>query len=259
MIYAAKKILRSPKVILAEIAGLAVLGAIGAACEEWHVFSSVWFVLLASMTAASLSIVVAEQFRRLRAGCLQKLTESHFNSAPFKIEMERPATTTGLQEKIWSERRLGLAGSLVFHLGLLCLIVAGTLRALFATDATVDLIEGETLAPNAAAWSAQWPGLFAKPFRLDQPIVFESIKGSSYAGGDLRELTAKLSAGTIGVNQQLHVNGSKIYLAQEFGPAALLEWNSAQRVAALLSAKGRGNYTGEAAGDRKSTRLNSSH
>ncbi|MEI8288514.1 MAG: cytochrome c biogenesis protein ResB [Verrucomicrobiota bacterium] len=243
-----KRLLRSPGVILGEIAGLAIFGAIGAAREEWHVFSSPWFVALTAATAASLSIVVTEQFRRLHSQWRQTPVVSTFHSAPFKIEIERPATTTVPRQKVWTERRLGLAGSLVFHLGLLCLIVAGAMRALFATDATVDLIEGETLAPTAAAWSAQWPGLLARPFRLDQPMVFESIKGSSYAGGDLRELHAKLSAGNIGVNQQLHLNGSKIYLAQEFGPAALLEWNGSEHIAALLSVQGHGNFVGEAAG-----------
>ncbi|MEI7809882.1 MAG: hypothetical protein WCJ07_15495, partial [Verrucomicrobiota bacterium] len=124
---------------------------------------------------------------------------------------------------------------------------AGGLRTLFATDATVDLIEGETLAPTAAAWSTQWPGLFAKPFQLDQPITLESINGSRYASGDLRELKANLSTGEIAVNHQLHVNGQKIYLAQEFGPTALLEWSGNRREAALLTAAA-GKYAGESAG-----------
>ena len=248
MTTALKRFLRAPKVIIGEIVGITFAGALGASLPNLHIFQSVWFVALTLLTAASLVIVVAEQFRRALSQWRQPPAVASFQSAPFKTEFERPATTAIPQQKIWSERRLGLAGSLVFHVGLLCLIAAGALRALFATDATVDLLEGETLAPTAAAWSAQWPGLFAKTFQLDQPVTFESIKGSSYASGDLRELSAKLSAGTIGVNQQLHVNGSKIYLASEFGPAALLEWNGSQRVAAMLSAQGRGNFAAESAG-----------
>jgi cytochrome c biogenesis protein ResB len=231
-----KRLLRSPAVIIGELAGIALAGAFGASLPQLHVFQSGWFAALALLTAASLAIVVVEQFRRLRSQWNHSPSAAAFQSAPFRTEFERPATTTKPSQKIWSERRLGLAGSLVFHSGVLLIIFAGALRALFATDAVVDLIEGETLAPTAAAWSAQWPGLFGKPFRLDQPVTLESITGSRYPSGDLRELKAKLSTGEIAVNHQLHVNGGKVYLAQEFGPAALLEWNSTQREAALLAA-----------------------
>lgn len=244
---AIKRFLRSPKVIISEIAAIAFAGALGASLPQAHIFKSVWFAALTLPVAASLSIVIAEQFRRLRSQWRQRLTPAYFQSAPFKAEFERPATTPTPQQTIGSECRLGLAGSLVFHSGLLCLIVAGALRALFATDATVDLIEGETLAPTAAAWSAQWPGLFGKPFKLDRPVTLESVNGSRYPSGDLRELKAKLSTGEIAVNHQLNVNGGKIYLAQEFGPVALLEWNSTNREAALLAAAA-GQFEGESAG-----------
>ena len=69
-----------------------------------------------------------------------------------------------------------------------------------------------------------------------------------YPGGDLRELKAKLSTGEIAVNHQLHAGGGKIYLAQEFGPTALLEWNATRREAALLTGNGHGGYEGRSAG-----------
>jgi len=244
---ALKRLLRSPVVIIGELAGIALAGALGASLPRLHVFQSGWFAALALITAASLAIVVVEQFRRLRSQWRQQPVLAQFQSAPFHTEFERPATTQNSQVRIWSERRLGLAGSLVFHCGVLLIIVAGALRALFATDAVVDLVEGETLAPTAAAWSAQWPGLFGKPFQLDQPVTLESLSGSRYPSGDLRELTARLSTGEIAVNHQLHVNGGRIYLSQEFGPAALLEWNSTKREAALLAAAA-GKFEGESTG-----------
>ena len=262
-----KQWLRSPAVIVGEIVALTLAGTLGAVRPELHVFSSVWFAALTTITSASLLVVVIEQAKRLRAQWSQRLTPAHFDHAPFRTEFERPAqvapasgppacawphadrspSDSGCRVQIWSERRLGLAGSLVFHIGLLLLITAGALRALFATDAIVDLVEGETLAPTAAAWSAQWPGLFGKPFHLDQPITLESVAGSRYPSGDLRELKAKLSTGEIAVNHQLHVNGGKIYLAQAFGPAALLEWNGTRRAAALL-ASADGRFEGESTG-----------
>ncbi|HLP76572.1 MAG TPA: cytochrome c biogenesis protein ResB, partial [Candidatus Paceibacterota bacterium] len=241
---AIKRFLRKPAVILGEISAIAIAGTLGASLPELHVFQSVWFAIVPLLAAMSLMVVASEQFRRLRLQWTQKLTPAHFQSAPMKAEFERPATARSSQQKIWSERRLGLAGSLVFHIGLLLLIIAGAWRALFATEAVVDLVEGETLAPTAA-WSAQWPGVFGKPIQLSAPITLESVSGGRYTDGSLRELSAKFSAGEIAVNRQLHFGGNRLYLAQEFGPSALLEWSSAKREAVLLANSGGGNFSGQ--------------
>lgn len=242
-----KRFLRRPVVILGEISALALAGALGAVWPALHVFQSCWFAALAVLTAGSLAVVVTEQFYRVRAQWRQPLTPAHFQSAPFKSEWERPAITPVLQQKVWSERSIGLAGSLVFHTGLLCLILAGAWRALFGAEAVVDLVEGETHAPDAV-WAEQWPGIFARPLRLERPITLESVSGSRYAGGDLRELRAHFSAGEIAVNHQLVIGGTRLYLAQEFGPAALVEWNHTNGIAALLTSAGHGSFAGEAAG-----------
>lgn len=249
-----KRRLRSPKVIIGEIAGLALFGAVGAAREEWHVFSSGWFVALTALTAVSLSIVVVGQFLRLRAGWTLKLTESHFHSAPFRTEFERPATTSRPHLKIWSERKWGLAGSLVFHSGLLAIMLAGTWRALFATDAATDLLESETLAPQAAAWTSQFPGVAAKPFSLDREIALREVKTTRYADGDLHSLALEIKVDgaekEIQVNQEVRVGGNRIFSAREFGPAAVVEWTqngTALRRAVLLAENGAGNYEGELA------------
>ncbi len=242
-----RRFLRRPAVILGELAAIAVAGALGASLPAWHVFSSAGFAALALLAAASLAVVVGGQFQRVRSAWRPPPSPAAFQSAPFKAEFDRPAAGPVPPPAIWSGRRLGLAGSLVFHSGLLLLIAAGAWRALFATEAVVDLVEGETLAP-AAAWSAQWPGVFAGPLRLDRPVTLESVSGRRYPGGDLRELRARLSAGEIAVNHQLDFGGSRLYLGQEFGPAALLEWNASARTAALLTGGGRVAFTGQAAG-----------
>lgn len=241
-----KRFLRSPKIILGEIAAIAVAGALGAMLPEKHIFQSAGFAAVALLAAASLTVVVLEQFRRVRLQWRPAASPAQFESAPFKTEFERPATTAAPQQKIWSERRLGLAGSLVFHIGLLLLILAGAGRALFVSEAAVDLLEGETLAPTAA-WTAQWPGVFGQPLRLEQSLVLEAVTGSRYPDGNLRDLRVKLSAGEIAVNRQLHFDGSRLYLGQDFGPSALVEWNSGRRVAVLLVNDGRQNFSGESA------------
>ena len=248
---AIKRFLRKPAVILGELAAIALVGALGAAMKEWQVFSSVWFLTVTALTTVSLSFVILEQFRRLRAGWRLVPAEAHFQNAPFRAEIERPATAANPSARIWSERRLGLAGSLVFHSGLLLLILAGVLRALFATDAATDLIETETLAPQAAAWAEQFPGVIARPFSLDREITLREVKSTSYAGGDLQSLSLRLAVDgaekEVQVNQELRLGGNRIFSAHEFGPAALVEWRQngdVQRRRVLLVDAGRGDFAG---------------
>lgn len=280
--------------ILGEIATLALLCAVGAAVPQVgsatpaelarlhdsgpvvaallkllpldHVFRSVPFLALSLLAAASLTIVVIEQISRLRQQWSQRLSPAHFQNAPFRAEFESeaalefPAGASDNEVRIWSERRIGLLGSPMFHLGLLAVIVAGAFKALFGADAVVDLLEGETLPPGAAAWSAQFPGVLAGPIRLETPVTLKAVKAARYRDGDLRELKIHLetprAGGTqteeLAVNRDLRLDGQRLFLGSDFGPAALLEWQNpttnSVREAALLAEKGAGNYEGASTG-----------
>lgn len=286
--------LRSPKLIIGELGALAALCAIGAAVPQigsatdaelaWlrdggpvaalvrtfaldDIFHSVWFLVPVLFAAASLLVVVIEQFRRVRTMWSQRLTPAHFNSAPFRAEFERPVAPAGLpgepaggparnETRIWSERRIGLTGSLVFHAGLLLIVAAGALRALFATDAVVDLLENETLAPAAAAWDRQVPGLLGRPLALDRAITLRAVNSSRYERGDLRELALRLDLGgeerELAINRELRVAGGRLFLGHDFGPAALIEWRqhgtSAVRERVLLADAGRGDFEEKSSG-----------
>lgn len=274
-----KRFFRSPKVIIAELAALAFASSLGAALPQassasadelarWHnagpfvtalvkifaldhIFSSVWFLTITAAASISLAIVVVEQFRRLRTLWSQPPSADPFQNAPFRTEFERPATASEPQAKIWSERRLGLAGSLVFHSSLLAIMLAGMLRALFATDAATDLLETETLPPQPAAWTAQFPGVAARPFSLDREITLREVKATRYADGDLRSLSLRIAAGgaekEIQINQEVRLGGNRIFSAREFGPAAVVEWTqngTTLRRAVLLAETGPGNFEG---------------
>jgi hypothetical protein len=260
------RLLRSPALITGEIAAIALAGILGASIPQGetatglvyrlglnHVFRSPWFLAITALTALSLSVVVYGQFKRLRAAWSRTLTPSDFESAPFRATFERPAAAPRAVLRLWSERRLGLVGSPLLHTGILLVILAGALRALFSAEAVVDLIEGETFQP-AAAWSAQWPAVWAKPLRLTAPLTLKEVRSSQYKGGDLRSLEFKLAVGnpasvqerTVAVNRDTTVSGVRLFPASDFGPAPLLEWigpdSRASRHAVLLKDRGAGRY-----------------
>ncbi len=272
-----KRFFRAPATIVGEILAITVLGGLGAALPQtgvatatelarlqehgafvtalvdWlaldHVFTSPAFLIALAMATMSLSIVVVEQIRRL--GALWKLvpTEAHFRNAPLRHEFTRPAQGASKSVAIRVRGRLGLAGSPLFHTGLLCVILAGGLRALFGTEAVVDVYEGETLPTTVEAWGAQWPGLLGKPFRLDDPLTLNAVHEDRYPSGELKGLGLSLTfhgpEGTqvreMAVNQELRMSHGRLYMDAKHGPAAMVEWEApgapTLRTAALMEQK----------------------
>jgi hypothetical protein len=294
MLRRVKRFLRSPRLIVGEIAAIAFFGVLGAALPQsgvasaaelerfrgggplWtalvnffaldHIFRSAGFAALTLLASASLVVVVLEQLRRARAQWLSRLVPAHFQSAPFRVEFERPARLTpaegagGPRVELWTERRLGLLGSPLFHVGLLLVIVAGSWRALFGAEAGVDLLEGETLAPTAQAWAAHWPGALARPFRLEAPLTLNSVHATRYESGELRDLRVRVAVGQskgvreteIAVNRDSRAAGGRVFLTSDFGPAALLEWRPIDaapvREAVLLRSQGGGKFESASSG-----------
>jgi hypothetical protein len=289
-----KGFLRSPKTIVGEIVAIAVASALGsvfpqagtasaAELARWresagaawaliegfsldHVFRSEWFAALILVATASLAIVVVEQVRRVRVLWGWNPTEAQFKGAPYRAEFERPARSTspdgqGLAKvEVRTEGRLGIIGSPLFHLGLLLVMAAAIMRALFAVEAVVDLVEGETLSPTAHAWAAQWPGVLAKPFRLDCPVTLDAVTAGYYEHGEVRDLSARLSFATggglqstqIAINREVAAPGGRLFTDTNFGPAALLEWQGPGappvRQAVLLAPNNGGAYEGSSTG-----------
>lgn len=275
---ALKRFFRSPATIVGELLLITALGGLGAALPQAgvaapadvarlrehgpivtalvdglaldHVFTSPGFLIALGLATISLSIVVVEQVRRLRSQWNLVPTDAHFRNAPFRQAFTRPASTeAGPSTRIHTRGRLGLAGSPLFHTGLLCVILAGGLRALFGSDAVVDLYEGETLPATVEAWGAQWPGPLGKPFRLDAPLVLRSVDSTHYETGDLKALRLQLAmegpgggqVHELGVNEELATSRGRLYVDAQHGPAALVEWESPSgaslRMAVLLEKK----------------------
>lgn len=277
-LHALKRTLRSPRTIIAEILVITVACVLGATVAQagrspaaevvrlWehgplltafvrrlaldHVFTSPWFLGALTFATASLGIVVNEQIRRLRLAWIQTPTEAQFRNAPFRHEFHRPTTGPAPVPLILRSRgRLGLAGSPLFHTGLLCVILAGALGALFGVQAVVEVYEGETLPATVEAWGIQRPGPLAQPFRLDEPLRLLAVENTHYGTGELLNLRLKLAqdgsgAGLVrevGINEELRVSRGRLYVGTEHGPAALLEWDLPSapnlRTAVLLERK----------------------
>lgn len=291
-----QRFLRRPWVIVAELALLALACSAGASLPQrgtatpaelthwlesarWfrpvisglaldHVFQSAWFVGLTLLLGGSLTVVVAEQLARVRRQWSLRLTEAHFRHAPWQAEFVRARGSSidprGLENagfRTWTERRVGMLGSPVFHLGVLLVILAGACRGLFACQASVDLIEGETLAPTASAWPVQWTGACGQLFSLRQPLVLERVHFQRFENGDLREFTVKLTVTEtsrpprsveLAGHRDLSLRGGRVFLGSDFGPAAMLTWSrrgqALVREAAMMTERSGGAFAGVSRG-----------
>jgi hypothetical protein len=282
-----RRALRSPALVVAELSGIVLAGVLGASLPQAgsagpaalerlrahgpvltgvvdlfgldHVFRSAWFLGLTLLAAVSLSVVLGDQVRRLKAQWNERLTPEAFRAAPFRVEFVRdrrdgPAAPSTTLE---TRGRIGLAGSPLFHLGVLSVIAAGALRALLSVDAQVDLLEGETLGTAEDAWPGQSRGILAKPFRVDEPLTLQRIRPDYYPNLDLKDLAVDLRLGAgpgtrtaeVGINREARLAGGRLFLGSDHGPAVLLAWggrSGESRKAALLRSVARGRYEGGA-------------
>lgn len=253
-----KRALRSPLVIVSEISGILLASVMGAFWQQNHIFQSPAFAGCCILAAASLAVVLVEQFRRVRFSWNQVLTPSHFKNAYFKAAITRPKSfqDTPPRIEITTRNQGALLGSPVFHLGLLLLMIAGAVRALFSSEAAVDLVEGESLPPLAQSWPAQWTSSLAKPICLDVPLTVATVRPINYQNHELKGLSVGLGIETIGsssqaelaLNRDFHRAGVKLRLDSLYGPAPVIEFSapgvSPHKQAVLMAPDGAGNFTG---------------
>ncbi len=255
-IHSMKRFLRSPAIIMAEIVvitlasvtgvvypqagavdgealaqlreSLPALAALGQDLALDRVFRSVWFLVAVALAFASLLVVAVEEVRRL-----------------FRTRF----------------RPFAPAGGLFIHVGLLLVILAAALKALFGAEATVDVLEGETLPPTSAAWAVQKPGVLVSPLRIANPITLETVDAHRYRGGDLQSLAVRLRlagdataprVADVPVNGSMDVSGVRLFVGHDYGPAALIEWQGKvgepAKTAALLKHERGRRFEGVLAG-----------
>jgi len=218
-----------------------------------HLFTSPVFLILVVLAMASLTVVLKDQLARawrLQRGASRATGSS---GAPYRREELFPGEIPAgvLPAEVRIRGAVGVWGSPLFHLGILLIVVAGILRALFGADAVVDLLAGETLLPRSDPYGRQWPGLLAKPFAFPVAVRLEELHVTRYPSGETRwvEGTLRLGEGPAGALVPIAVNGPvtrafhTLYLRTIGGAAVLLDvqhGSGSERHAILLREAGRG-------------------
>jgi len=211
-----KRFLRSPTLIVVEIAVITLAGVAGTLFTQdlasERVFRSGWFLGAVSLAFISLLIVAFDQIRQL-------IRSRSLRFAPLGVVM--------------------------IHIGLLLVILAAALKALFGVEAMADLLEGETLPPTASAWAVQKPGKLVAPLQVANSVTLESVNARRYPSGDLQGLAVRLRFSEttprvvdMPINESVEESGARLFVGSDYGPAVLFEWRGATgavtRTAVLL-------------------------
>jgi hypothetical protein len=252
-----KRFVRSPRVIVFELLAIALAGLplsfIPQASDEAgaarfaadhpalaslfkalafdRVVHSPWFLALIVLAAASLAVVLVEQWQRLFRQWREALSEANFRGAPFRRELDFPAGEGAPPPAVYrTSGKLGLVGTPLFHLGLMLVVLAALVKVLFSAEAALEVTEGEVVEPSSNDYLGRAMGPLGRPFALTMPVRLEQLSPTRYASGDLLGLSAKLGvqeAGgwrttEVGVNEPLDLGAERLYLGLGHGPAALL-------------------------------------
>lgn len=276
-----RRFLQKPTVVIGELAAIALASVLGATIPQsgtatagaiemfrapvWvasvvdllgldQIFSSAWFLTLVALAGCSLSLALNDQWRRAWRLWRRRGGSGKLSGAPFRYEVEVPLSEPLRERRVCTRDslRLGLWGSPLFHLGLWLLVAAGLLRLLFGTDAVVDLVVGETLPPSPSAYGAQWPGLLARPFSLQDPLTLLDLQVETYPGGSLQQFSAEVEVGgerrTVAINAPLSSGAEMLYLTSTYGPAVQLVTDlggALEGHTLLLYVAPGGRYSGE--------------
>lgn len=248
--------LRSPRTILVEVGAAAVFGVLLASVpqvgapadhDRWRelyplpmrLVEALWldriatspgFLALLACAAGSLAIVIAEQVRRVRRQWRAPVAGPDLPGAQYRVRFERAARGGGAGARLETTGRVGPLGSPLFHVGLMIVMIAAAGRALFWSEAIVDLVEGETLPAGSSGYAAGWKGFLARPFALEVPFRVEDIRIESYPSGETKGVAARAALGSapveLGVNRPVRAGTTSLYVTQALGPAAVVRWTA---------------------------------
>lgn len=259
-----KRFLRSPKTITVELLGIAsavgLMTTVPQAADraDWlgfasrrpelasvvrlllldRVLHSPWFGGLLVLAAASLGIVLVEQWQRALREWREPLIEASFRSAPYSREGSPIGNLpAGAGATFSTTGRLGLWGTPLFHLGVMLVLVAGLARALFASEAVFELVEGEGIGDGGSVPVEVSGGPLAAAFHAPEALRLLQLQPSRYPSGRLQALLASLAVGEgkeartveVSINSPLTWGVQALYLLASHGPAALVRLSANDR------------------------------
>lgn len=219
-----------------------------------HIFGSIWFLAVMSLTALALSLTVADQFGRLmrikrpagggmpvkpcgiaatfHADSMQGLSEISFCIRTFLkdkgyriIEFNKGKDRLST---VASKGRSGRWGMAIFHLGLLVVVLSGLWGMVFYSRGLAQVMLGETIQGHPSDWLFHDGGLLARELDTDFTMRLDEMKVDYWPDGRKRHIESRITVKTkdrpeislpLSVSTPIDYNGFTIYQGLDFGYA----------------------------------------
>ncbi len=217
-----------------------------------RIYTSVWFLSLIAIITCSLSCSLYYQIKRAMTPPGTGSGSKPVSQPPslsyaaavtekaLRLVMRQRGyhpSTAGSSDSslIFTKNGVGLWGGVVFHLGLLCIILAGLWNAGLQRRGLVILTVGETFSGQSGKWASTRTGILTGPFTPKLTARLDSFQPRYWDSGQVKAIHSKVSvtasggksrAVPISVNHPGYINGIKLFLSGDYGYALDLLLNS---------------------------------
>ncbi len=242
-----------------------------------RVFTSYWFLTLVVLTTASLGYSLYLQIKRnLRqvAGSGTENSEHRpqaeeklifidkdrdwINSVLKKRGYDENRRVSNNQRLVFSKNTLGKWGGVLFHSGLLLVIIAAITVLCFQKRGFVQLIEGELFDGRDISFLVKNKGVMASEFNTGFQTHLTRLEHSYWKGGNLKLLESSMeiirgnekSDQQVSINNPLSVDRTSIYQSNDYGYALsfILKRPSGKEIVSHFTINRAGNLQKYAAG-----------
>jgi cytochrome c biogenesis protein len=218
-----------------------------------QVYTSVWFlVLVAFISLCLIFSIYYQQFKVLiksRGPVKRDITESSFKDyITFELAHSLKSGFEGLSDRvqrifkdrgyrpylvseesryfIFGKNRIGRWGGIVFHVGLLVVIVAALYGLAFQKRGLIQMIQTDTFQGKDKDWVVKRLGIFARDFDLGFKVHLNNFTPSYWENDQIKELESSLTIindkggnkeFALSLRNPIKFKGTKIYQSTHYG------------------------------------------
>jgi len=219
-----------------------------------QVYTSTWFLVLVALIAFSLTYSIYYQSKVLiksKAPAQRDITEGSFKDyltlklvgssglgvgrlaheikGIFKTNGYRPyLVTEGSRYFIFGRNRWGRWGGIIFHVGLLFIIVAALYSLTFQKRGFIQLRQTDTFQGKDEDWLVKRLGVFARDFNLGLRVYLNKFTPTYWENDQIKDLESNLTIIDVkgeakefllSPGNPIHFKGTKIYQSTHYGYA----------------------------------------
>jgi cytochrome c biogenesis protein ResB len=219
-----------------------------------QVYTSIWFLVLVALIACSLALTIYFQSKELiksRRPAQRKISQGSFKHYHVLKSVQSPElkgekftheiegvlkddgyrsclVTEGNRYHVFDKNSWGRWGSVIFHMGLLFMVVAALYNVAFHKRGIIQLIQTDTFQGKNKDWGGKWIGVFAGDFDLGFQVCLEKFVPTYWENDQVKTLESSLriidekggvEKSLLSRGSPVRFKGTRIYQSRNYGYA----------------------------------------